>query len=122
VSAVTAAGVRVSTPNPSHHAWAAQDQEILSAIQSSLTEGVAGLVVFAASSLDAWMTLDNSFSLQSTAQSMAIRWHLGDIKKRDQSASVYFKKIKAIVDTLSSIGEPLRDSEFTGFVLNGLDE
>jgi hypothetical protein len=43
------------------------------------------------------------------------------MKKRDQTASVYFNKIKALADTLSSIGEPLRDSEFTGFVIAGLD-
>jgi hypothetical protein len=65
--------------------------------------------------------LETSFTSQSNAQSMAIRRQLGDMKKRDQTASVYFNKIKALADTLSAIGEPLRDSEFTGFVLPGLD-
>jgi hypothetical protein len=50
VSAVTAAGARVSVPNPVYRAWVAQDQAILSALQSSLTEGVAGLVPFALTS------------------------------------------------------------------------
>jgi hypothetical protein len=65
--------------------------------------------------------LDTSFSSQYIAQSMAIRCQLGDMKKHDQTTSVYFNKIKALADTLSAIGEPLRDSEFTGFVLAGLD-
>jgi hypothetical protein len=43
------------------------------------------------------------------------------MKKRDQPTLVYFNKIKTLADTLSSIGEPHRDSEFTGFILQGLD-
>jgi hypothetical protein len=121
VSAVTAAGARVSVPNPAYRAWVAQDQAILSALQSSLTEGVAGLVPFTLTSQEVWATLETSFASQSTAQSMAIHRQLDDMKKRDQTASVYFNKIKALADTLSAIGEPLRDSEFTGFVLAGLD-
>jgi hypothetical protein len=121
VSAVTAAGARVSVPNPAYRAWVVQDQAILSALHSSLTEGVAGLVPFALTSQEVWAMLETSFASQSNAHSMAIRRQLGDMKKCDQTASVYFNKIKALTDTLSAIGEPLRDSEFTGFVLAGLD-
>jgi hypothetical protein len=43
------------------------------------------------------------------------------MKKHDQPTSVYFSNIKTLAGRLSSIGEPLCDSEFTGFVLQGLD-
>jgi hypothetical protein len=66
VPAVTAFGIQVTAPKPAHRAWVAQDQVILSAIQSSLTESVARLVLFDASSYDAWTMLEASFSLQST--------------------------------------------------------
>ncbi|KAK1632268.1 hypothetical protein QYE76_006583 [Lolium multiflorum] len=89
----TADGAPMVIPNPAHRLWVAQDQAILGAIQSSLTPSVAGMVVFATSSRDAWGTLDSSFSSQSMARSMAIRTN-----------------------------SPLRDEEFTSFVLNGLDE
>ena len=39
--------------DPAHRLWVHQDQAILSAIQGSLGDGVAGLCLFAASSLDA---------------------------------------------------------------------
>ena len=55
-------GGSVMVPNPAHRRWTAQDQAILGAIQSSLTPSVAGMVVFAATSRDAWTTLDSSFS------------------------------------------------------------
>lgn len=115
-------GGSVMVPNPAHRRWIAQDQAILGAIQSSLTPSVAGMVVFAATSRDAWATLDSSFSSQSLARSSAIRNQLGEIKKHDLSATAFFNKVKNLADTLSSIGKPLSDEEFTSFILNGLDE
>ena len=110
---------------PPHHpmfrAWIAQDQAILSAIQSSLGEGVAGLVLFASSSHEVWDILESSFSSQSTAQSMAIRAKLGETRKDNGTVTTFYNKIKKLADTLASIGEPLRDSEFTSFILAGLD-
>ncbi|XP_048540264.1 putative wall-associated receptor kinase-like 16 [Triticum urartu] len=109
-------------PNPAYRRWIAQDQAILGAIQSSLTPSVAGMVVFAATSRDAWATLDSSFSSQSLARSSAIRNQLGEVKKHNLYITAYFNKVKSLADTLSSIGKPLRDEEFTSFILNGLDE
>jgi hypothetical protein len=48
--------------NQGHRQWVAQDQTILGAIQSSLTPSVAGMVIFAATSRDAWGTIDSNFS------------------------------------------------------------
>ena len=47
---------------------------------------------------------------------------VGEAKKLNDSATVYYNKVKALADTLSSIGQPLTDSEFTTYLLNGLDE
>ena len=80
------------------------------------------MVVFAATSRDAWATLDSSFSPQSLTRSSAIRNQLGEVKKNDLSVTAFFNKVKSLADTLSSIGKPLRDEEFTSFILNGLDE
>jgi hypothetical protein len=52
--------------HPSYRLWIAQDQAILSALQGSLLEGVAGLVLFAATTWDVWVTLENNFSSQSS--------------------------------------------------------
>jgi hypothetical protein len=52
---------------------------------------------------------------------MAIRRELGDIKKLDSSASTFYNKIKVLADTLKSMGKPLSDEEFAGFILQGLD-
>ena len=108
--------------NPAYRAWHQQDQAILSAILSSLTIEVSGMVMFAASSQDAWTTLESSFTSQSTARSAQIRSLLQTTKKLNSSATVFFNKIKSLSDTLTSIGQPLRPEEFQGFILDGLDE
>ncbi|KAK1628422.1 hypothetical protein QYE76_002737 [Lolium multiflorum] len=115
-------GTPMALPNPAHRQWTAQDQAILSAIQSSLMPTVAGMVLFAATSHQAWSTLDASFSSQSMARSMAIRNKLGDLKKLDKSVTAYYNEAKELADILSSIGQPLRDFEFIGYILKGLGE
>ncbi|KAM0839874.1 hypothetical protein ACQ4PT_060029 [Festuca glaucescens] len=107
--------------NPEHRVWVQQDQAILSTIQGSLGDRVAGLCLFAATSMDAWTTLEHAFAQVSTSRSMALRSELADIKKLDSSATTYFNKLKVLADTLASIGQPLRDEEFAGFVIKGLD-
>jgi hypothetical protein len=117
----TAEGTRVAVANPLYRAWVAQDQAIVSALQSSLTEGVAELVLFANSAQDIWSTLEHNFSQQSIARSTALRRQLSECKKLDSSAHDYYNNVKTLSDTLTSIGQPLYDSEFTEYVLAGLD-
>jgi hypothetical protein len=50
--------MRVAAVNPLYRAWVAQDQ----AIVSSVTERVAGLILFSNRTQDIWSTLEHSFS------------------------------------------------------------
>jgi hypothetical protein len=93
-----------------------------SAIVGSLTPSVSGLVLLATSSLDAWATLNTSFSSQSNARAMQICKKVGQMKKHNLSVHNFFNQVKTAADTLASIGQPLRATEFACFVLNGLDQ
>ncbi|KAK1694850.1 hypothetical protein QYE76_011547 [Lolium multiflorum] len=108
--------------NPEFTAWHQQDAALLSAIMSTSTEEVQGLILFASSAQDAWSTLAASFSSQSTARAMHLRDALHQCKKLDSTVSAYFNKVKALADTLMSIGQPLRPAEFSGYLMNGLDQ
>jgi hypothetical protein len=94
--------------NPEFSAWHQQDAAILSAIMSTSTESVQGMILFASTAAEAWASLAASFSSQSTARYMAIRGQLHDLKKLDLSAQVYFNKIQSLSDTLTAIGFHLR--------------
>jgi hypothetical protein len=98
-----------------------QDQAILSAIIESVTPAVSGPVLFATTAFDAWTTLNTSFGSRSTARAMQLRDKLSQMKKCDLSAHVFFNQVKTAADTLASIGQPLHNTEFTGFIRNGLD-
>jgi hypothetical protein len=108
--------------NPAHRVWTGQDQANLSAIQGSLTPEVAGMLVFAKTSHEAWTILERSFASQSQARSSALRRQLGECEKLDGTATAFYNKVKSIADTLASIGQPLTDTEFNSYIVNGLDE
>jgi hypothetical protein len=108
--------------NPKYSAWHQQDQSILSAIVSSLSGGVIGMVMMIPTSQEAWETLEASFASKSSARVMQIRTALGKIKKQDfPNATAFFNRVKSLADVLSSIGQPLRPKEFNQFLLGGLD-
>jgi hypothetical protein len=108
--------------NPAFTMWNQQDAAILSAIMSTSTEAVQGMILFASTSKEAWTSLAASFSSQSTARFMQIRRQMQDLHKLDSPMSVYFNKLQSMSDTLTSIGYPLRPEEFTSYVLDGLDD
>jgi hypothetical protein len=45
---------------------------------------------------------------------------MAELKKRDMTVNVYFHKMKALADELTSIGQPLRDDELILYILAGL--
>jgi hypothetical protein len=122
VQVTTPDGTPMLIPSPAYRQWIAQDQAILSAIQASLMPTLSGMVLFAKTSREAWSTLESSFGAQSMSRSMALRNKLGDLRKLDKSIMVYYNEAKELADTLSSVGQPITDTEFIGFLLKGLGE
>jgi histone deacetylase 1/2 len=113
-------GVAVPQPNPAYQHWIQQDQAVLSAFVSSMTEGVVGMVMFASTSREAWETLAGAFAATSFARSSGLRQQMAELKKRDMTVNVYFHKMKGLADELTSIGQPLRDDELISYILAGL--
>jgi histone deacetylase 1/2 len=83
---------------------------------------VGGMIMFAATSAEAWTIINHTFAAQSSARSSHIRAQLGRAKKLDSSMSIYYTTIQTLADTLASIGQPLHLEEFTNYILDGLDE
>jgi hypothetical protein len=59
---------------------------------STSTESVQGMILFAATAAEAWTSLADSFSSQSTTRYMAIGGWLHDPNKLYLSATDYFNK------------------------------
>lgn len=84
--------------------WLQQDQTVLSALLSSLTNDVLSQVLLLGTSREAWLALETLFSSQSRARMVQIRMQLANMKKEDQSVQDYFNKMKNLNNTLTSIG------------------
>jgi hypothetical protein len=113
-------GIATPVPNPAYQHWIWQDQAILLAFVSSMTEGVVGMVMFAGTSREAWKTLAGVFAATSFARSSGLHQQMAELKKRDMTVNIYFHKMKALADELTNISQPLRDDELISYILAGL--
>ena len=107
-------------PNPGHQTWLIQDQMILSALISSLSETVLAYVVKCTTSREVWLTLEQMFTAHSRARIMNIHYQLSTLKKGDSSIANYFHKFTGLIATLAAIDKPLTEEEQISFLLAGL--
>jgi hypothetical protein len=75
-------GVTITSPNPAFLHWTMQDQIILGAINSTLTEKMLTHVTRCTTSRSAWTTLETLFTSQSRARTMQVHYQLATLKKR----------------------------------------
>uniref|UniRef100_A0A2N9G8U7 Reverse transcriptase Ty1/copia-type domain-containing protein n=1 Tax=Fagus sylvatica TaxID=28930 RepID=A0A2N9G8U7_FAGSY len=109
-----------AAPNPDFQAWHLQDQLIMSALISSLSENILAHIVKCGTSREVWLTLERMFTSQSRARTMQIHYQLATLKKGDSSVADYFHKFTGLADTLAAIDHPLHDFELVSFLLAGL--
>jgi hypothetical protein len=109
-----------AVPNPEFYTWHTQDQMILSALISSLSETVLAHVVKCTTSRAVWLCLERMFTSQSRARSMQIHHQLSTLKKGDSSMADFYHKFTSLADTLAAIDQPLKDYDLVSFFLVGL--
>uniref|UniRef100_A0A2N9FV57 Uncharacterized protein n=1 Tax=Fagus sylvatica TaxID=28930 RepID=A0A2N9FV57_FAGSY len=97
-----------------------EDQLIMSALISSLSENILAHVVKCSTSREVWVTLERMFTSQSRARTMQIHYQLATLKKGDASIADYFHKFTGLADTLAAIDHPLKEFELVSFLLAGL--
>jgi hypothetical protein len=106
--------------NPDFLTWQRQDQMILSALISSLSEMILAYVVKCTTSREVWTTLERMFTAQSRARSMSIHYQLATLRKGDSSITDYYHRFTKLTDTLAAINQPLPHHESLSFLLAGL--
>lgn len=108
--------------NPEYDHWLLQDQLVLSALLSSLTVEILAQVIFLPTVCDIWVALKEMFGSQSRARVIQIRMQLTNLYKGDMSMQDYFRKAKGLADTMTSIGNPLKDEKVISYLLVGLGD
>ena len=113
-------GATQALQNPEFQHWHLQDQMILSAIISYLSEKILAHVVKFTTSWDAWKALECMFTSQSRPRTMQIHYQLATLKKWNSSIADYFPQFTTLVDTLAASTQPLNNFEIVSFLLASL--
>ncbi|KAF5463307.1 hypothetical protein F2P56_019229 [Juglans regia] len=106
--------------NPAYTTWSLQDQLILSALNSTLSESVLNQVLECKTAQQVWQTLQNLFTAQSSAHIMHTHFQLATLKKGSESITEYYNKAKSLAATLGAASHTPSDQEFTIYLLAGL--
>ncbi|KAA8531836.1 hypothetical protein F0562_006447 [Nyssa sinensis] len=107
-------------PNPEYEHWILQDQLLISAINSSLTDTVLAQLLDCSTSQDVWTTLQGLFSAKTQAHIMHTQYSLATLKKGSETITEYFHKAKVLSASLNAAGHPLSPHEFNIYLLAGL--
>jgi len=113
-------GVSTTSPNPAFLHWRMQDQLLLGAINSALSEKMLTHVTQCATSRDAWLTLETLFTSQTKARTMQVHYQLATLKKGSSSIADYYHTFQTLCDSLAVVGQPLNGFENVSFLLAGL--
>ena len=97
-------------------AWKTQEQMILSALISSLSETVLAYVVNCCTSRDIWLYLEKMFISQSHARQMQLHHQIFTLKKGDSYIADYFHKFTTLANTLAAIEHPLSNYQLVSFM------
>ena len=90
------------------------------ALLGYMTEDILGQTTQLRTSEHVWTTLHDMFASQIRARVMQLRYQLSNLKKKDLTASEYYRKMRGFADAMASIGKPLNDEEVLGYILAGL--
>lgn len=97
----------VGTLNSEYTRWELQDSLLLSWLQSYVTAPFLTRLIGCVHSWKLWEKLHNHFQSKTRARAKMLRTELRNTKKEDRSISEFVLRLKALVDALYSIGDPV---------------
>lgn len=106
--------------NPEYSQWLQKDQMLLSWLQSTLSTEILSRVLGCTHSHQLWDRLFGYFQKQTRARARQLRVELRALTVDNSSVQEYRLKVRNIVDSLASIGDPIPHSHHIDVVLEGL--
>ena len=111
---------RSGTVNLVYAAWLQKDQMLLSWLQSTLSSEIMSRVLGCTHTHQLLDRLFTYFQKQTHAKARQLRVELCALTLGNQSVQDYLQKIRTIVDSLASIGDPVPLSHHIDVILEGL--
>ena len=102
---------------------ARMDQDALSQIALTVSDGVVGHIRNAKSAREAWLKICSVFEQKGLSSQIFLRRKLINVKlDESQSMQIHINKIREFADRLEAIGDPVRDRELAIIILSSLPE
>jgi len=110
---------QTGTENPDYTNLEAQDQLLLSWLQSSLSASFLTHIIGCKHSFQVWEKIHTHFTSQTKAKARQLQTKLRTLKKGDLSINDFMLWIKAFIDSLASTNELISDNEYLEVLIEG---
>ncbi|CAL5186404.1 unnamed protein product [Lathyrus oleraceus] len=108
--------------NPAYRTWITQDQWLMTWLQSTLSPSILSRVLGCVHSYELWERILAHFQKLTRAKTRQLRAELRSTTLDDKSVNDYLVRIKALVDSLASVGDPVPDQQHIDVILEGLPQ
>lgn len=105
-----------------YESWIVQDQALFTWLISIISELVIPIVLFCKHAYELWDKVHKHFHSQMKAKVHQLIVELKTIKKGNSTVSEYVLRIRAIVNSLLAIGDPIVERYHVDAILQGLPE
>ena len=109
-----------SRENPLYQQWFARDRAVLMLIHSTLSHSALSLVVGQSTACGAWEVIERHYTSVLRLNMLNLKTELYNIKKNNDSISLYLQRIKEIRDKLAVVGVEVDIEEILHIILKGL--
>ncbi|PKU68164.1 Retrovirus-related Pol polyprotein from transposon TNT 1-94 [Dendrobium catenatum] len=107
-------------PNQDTHQWTVIDQNLATAMCSTISPAVLPYVIHLESTHEIWSTLHTRFQSSNRSKVIQLKNELHNISMQSMSMTDYLTEVKKIVDQIASAGSSIDSEDIIIYILNGL--
>ncbi|KAI0492290.1 hypothetical protein KFK09_026560 [Dendrobium nobile] len=107
-------------PNQDARTWKITDQNLATAMCSTISPAVLPYVIHLESTQEIWATLHTRFQSSNRSKVIQLKHELHNVSMQTMSMTQYFTEIKKIVDHIASAGSSVDPEDVMIYILNGL--
>ncbi|XP_020699603.1 uncharacterized protein LOC110111889 [Dendrobium catenatum] len=106
--------------HPDSRLWRLIDQNLVSALLSTISPSVLPYILHLSSTHEIWSTLANRLQPTNRSRVIQLKNELHNIQMRDCSMNQYLAQVKTLVDNIAVAGSHIDSEEILMYILNGL--
>ncbi|KAI0499077.1 hypothetical protein KFK09_019978 [Dendrobium nobile] len=107
-------------PNQDSHQWTVINQNLATAMCSTISPAVLPYVIHLESTQEIWSTLHIRFQSSNRSKVIQLKNELHNISMQFMSMADYLTEVKKIVDQIASAGSSIDSEDVMIYILNGL--